>query len=358
MKIEQLDSGSYRIRQQYKGKRYSIVVPYKPTKKEATILMAEKMKLQPEDKKDAPQTFKKCVLEYMENRSADSILSPSTKRGYHSLINSSISESFCNKNIYDITQDDIQKEITNYAKDHAAKTVRNMHGLIYTVLKAYRPNMVINTSLPKVKDRTPTTPTVSEVQQLLEICSGTPFHTMMQLAILGLRSGEMMALTLDDLSLVNGKYMLSITKDRVRNEDDVWVIKDMPKNVTSNRIIEIPKELALEVLDQGAFCLRESGTFLVNLHQFQKKLGIKQTRVHDLRHYCASYLHYLGYPDKYIQKYCGWKTSYTMDKIYKEALDDKYMEMQFEMSSDLLKSGHKNGHRNRKERINTDGIAK
>lgn len=40
MKIEKLPSGSYRIRQQYKGKRYTVITDYKPTQKEATQLIA------------------------------------------------------------------------------------------------------------------------------------------------------------------------------------------------------------------------------------------------------------------------------------------------------------------------------
>ena len=40
MTVEKLKSGSYRIRQAYNGVRYSVTVPYKPTKKECLQLMA------------------------------------------------------------------------------------------------------------------------------------------------------------------------------------------------------------------------------------------------------------------------------------------------------------------------------
>ena len=44
MKIEKLKSGSYRIRKMYKGLVYSVVVDYKPTQKEALILLAHELK--------------------------------------------------------------------------------------------------------------------------------------------------------------------------------------------------------------------------------------------------------------------------------------------------------------------------
>ena len=43
MTIEQLPSGSYRIKQMYEGKTYSVTVKYKPTQKEAIRLLTERM---------------------------------------------------------------------------------------------------------------------------------------------------------------------------------------------------------------------------------------------------------------------------------------------------------------------------
>ena len=43
MKIEQLPSGSYRIRKMFNGVNYAVTVPYKPTQKEALQLINEKL---------------------------------------------------------------------------------------------------------------------------------------------------------------------------------------------------------------------------------------------------------------------------------------------------------------------------
>ena len=43
MRIEKLPSGSYRMRKMYKGKMYTVVTDYKPTRKEAIQLMADQL---------------------------------------------------------------------------------------------------------------------------------------------------------------------------------------------------------------------------------------------------------------------------------------------------------------------------
>lgn len=83
MKIEKYRNG-YRIRQQYNGKRYSVILPYKPTQKEALMLLAEKM-----DKPENSQANScKSLGEYMDKYISyceKSNKSPSTIRGYESL---------------------------------------------------------------------------------------------------------------------------------------------------------------------------------------------------------------------------------------------------------------------------------
>lgn len=45
MKIEKINKTSYRIRKTYKGKTYSVILPYKPTQKEAIEIMAKKLNM-------------------------------------------------------------------------------------------------------------------------------------------------------------------------------------------------------------------------------------------------------------------------------------------------------------------------
>ena len=43
MNITKLPSGNYQIREMHNGKRYSVTVPYKPSKKEAQELIRKKI---------------------------------------------------------------------------------------------------------------------------------------------------------------------------------------------------------------------------------------------------------------------------------------------------------------------------
>ena len=53
------------------------------------------------------------------------------------------------RNINTLTQEDIDRETTAAAEAHSPKTVRNMHGLLSSVLKKYRPDFILKTELTK-----------------------------------------------------------------------------------------------------------------------------------------------------------------------------------------------------------------
>ena len=96
MKIEELPSGSYRVRKTYKGKTYTKIFDYMPTDKEALIAMAEIM----QDDKQIKGTFEKYAKEYISNRK--DVVSPATIRTYNIKIKQ-LSDVFLKSNIYDIT---------------------------------------------------------------------------------------------------------------------------------------------------------------------------------------------------------------------------------------------------------------
>ena len=50
-------------------------------------------------------------------------------------------------------------------------------------------------------------------------------------------------------------------------------------------------------------------------------LGIPRFPFHKLRHFFASYMHDLGYSDKQIQEFGGWKSDHIMKSVYQHAMD-------------------------------------
>ena len=132
---------------------------------------------------------------------------------------------------------------------------------------------------------------------------------------MGLRRSEICALTPEDL---NGN-VLTINKALVQNEKKEWVIKQT-KTESSTRKIILPDEL-VKLLNEKGFYEGNPENLYFNLQRAQKRLGIPQFPLHKLRHFFASYMHDLGYSDKQIQEFGGWKTDAIMKTVYQHAME-------------------------------------
>ena len=96
MKIEQLPSGSYRVRKKYKGKTYSLVFPYKPSQKEAMKKILDLIENGVNDR----YTMKYYIEKYIDSKK--NVLSPSSVRTYEQYLNV-LSPHFLNLRLADIT---------------------------------------------------------------------------------------------------------------------------------------------------------------------------------------------------------------------------------------------------------------
>ena len=98
-KLEQLPSGSYRVRKTANGKTYRVTFDHKPTDREALIALAEVMQEEAPREKGTFGTYAERYIESKRN-----ILSPASVRTYYGLIDR-ISDRLKNTNLYDITQE-------------------------------------------------------------------------------------------------------------------------------------------------------------------------------------------------------------------------------------------------------------
>ncbi len=127
------------------------------------------------------------------------------------------------------------------------------------------------------------------------------YHAFQILYWCGLRVGELLALTQDDIDL--DAHTLRITKSlqRIHGED----IITNPKTKKSRREIQMPEFLCLELRDflssdrsyhQKDRIFRISKSFLRReMDRGTKKAGIKRIRIHDLRHSHVSLLIHMGF---------------------------------------------------------------
>lgn len=318
MKIEKLPSGSFRIRKMYHGKTYTVITDYKPTQKEALQLLAAELDNVHEAK--MRMTFRTAAEQYIETK--ENVLSPSTIREYTGTVKR-LSPGFADKNLSDITPLDIQKEINLHAKTKSPKTVRNYHGFISSVLKTFRPNLVISTTLPQKTKSEPYIPTDEDVKQVIQASVGTNYEIAIMLACYGMRRSEICALTLDD---INGN-IVTINKAKVLDKNKKWVIKTT-KTEDSSREIWIPDELIAKIREKGSIYDGHPNDISDYLDSIQVKLGIPHFSIHKLRHYYASMSHSLGIPDVYIMKAGGWKSDNVLKNVYRHAMKDKETEMQ------------------------------
>lgn len=321
--LDKLPSGSWRYRKMYKGTTYTFLFDHKPTEREIALRLAERL----QDESGKCGTFNECIVDYIANR--ESILSPSSIRTYRNFIKV-LKSDLLSKDIYQITQSDIQREINRYSANHAPKSVRSLHGFISAIFNVYRPQFVLKTSLPRNDIKPRFRPNTEQITAILKEVEGTPYHVSFQLGILGLRRGEICALSLDDLK----DNTLTINKTLVYNKE--WIVKETPKTEESNRTIYIPDALADEIREQGFIFDRSPKKLNDYLHKVQDRLEIPRFRFHDLRSYFASYASTLNIPEADIMKMGGWKSDFVFKRLYRESMVESYNESAITIAKKIL----------------------
>ena len=312
--ITKLKSGNYRIRKTYNGEAYAVTINYCPTKKEADRLIFEMINKQA--KPIGPILFKTAATEYIDMKRP--VLSPSTIRGY-----------LCDFKTFDkhiletkITKFDsnkIQHIINEMAgRGLSPKTIKNRVNFIISVLRSKRPDIIIRIQYPKQNKEEPYIPNDKEYSALLKHAAGTPYEIPLYLAGMGLRLSEICALTIDDVS----EDGISITKAKVRDENDNYVITNRNKTDKSCRFVALPKTIINLIKEQGYIYEGSPQRITAFIHRSAKCLNINDFSIHKLRHYFATKAHSLMIPDSSILKTGGWKTDHVMKAVYRHADQD------------------------------------
>lgn len=296
---------------------------HKPTDKEVTIALAEKME---ETNTGASGSFEKVANEYISNRS--SVISPATVRTYNIKIRQ-LSDSFKSLKVYDITSEDVQKEVNRFSEDHEPKTVKSLYGFISSVLAVNRPNLKLIVKLPQKIEKTVYEPSSEDIRRILEYAKGTEYSVAFQLGVLSCRRGEICGASIEDLS----GNTLRIHRSMVYNKE--WIVKETPKTDASNRTILLPDSLANEIREQGYIYKGHPNALNKAIHRFQDKLGIPHFKFHTLRSYFASYAHSMGIPDSDIMAIGGWSTDSVMKSVYRKSLEESKKNSMYKIASAL-----------------------
>lgn len=177
--------------------------------------------------------------------------------------------------------------------------------------------------------------TVDEFNKFIEVVSSKPLSDMIFNLLFwsGIRSGEMLALTLNDFDLINKTVSINKSYTRLNKED----IISEPKTPRSNRIINLPdfifdklNELLEHLYDYKSNQRLFNVTKHYLFHEMErgcKHSKVKQIRIHDLRHSHASLLIELGFSPILIRDRLGHEDIETTLNTYSHLYPNKQEEV-------------------------------
>jgi len=305
MKPRRLPSGAWNVRVMIDGQSYSFTHADKKT----VVRMASDFADDYRRKMDNPTLLERMREYVAENEER---LSPSTVRSYNGMIRmiEERTPRIANKRLSAITEQDVSDIVRPL---RTLKTKRNYVNFIHACTGKSAGK------LTGVSSKRVHVPTELEVKGLLQIFRNTELEIPIMLAAYGgLRRGEICALRMSD---IDGDFV-HISRAVVRDPSGAWVTKD-PKTASSVRSVLLPHFVIERIQAQGYITHLLPSQVSNRFWKKQRNLGIPPYCFHSLRHFHASYLHYLNIPDAYIMQRGGWSTPSVMQSIYRHALEDK-----------------------------------
>ena len=222
-----------------------------------------------------------------------------------------------------------------YSVNHKNKILNLLKSLVNYSHKYYNTSDTILAFIENYKEVNPFKKemqffTYEEFLKFENVIDELDYKTFFEvLYYLGLRQGEACSLTWSDIDF--NKSEVSINKTiTTKLKGQLYTISS-PKTKKSNRVLPIPKKLleSLKIMKLNAMKkkyfkedwfvfgdelpFRET-TIQVRKNKYCKLAGVKQIRIHDFRHSCASFLIQNGASIVLVSKYLGHsKISITLD---------------------------------------------
>lgn len=297
------------------------------TKKEANLAYLEfqsenNKKIKKEASKKEPQEmlFKTLAEGYLQNLKTR--VKESSYLTLQSKLNKHLIPSFGEKRIKEISPLTVlewQQGIDHYAYKHK-KSLRTLLSSIYKFGERYYD---IHNVMAKVEPLRNVEPpkemeywTKEEFEKFIGACEEDEIKLLFKfLYITGCRKGECQAVTWRDIDFKNAT--VRINKNITRKTTEGYYKVSSPKNLTSNRSIDLPKSFCKELENKKAENIDEfvfggarpipDKTIERAIKKYAEKAGVKIIRVHDLRHSCASLLISQGVSIVAVSKRLGHK---------------------------------------------------
>ena len=317
LKAEQLPSGNWRVRVYVgivngKKKWISVTAPDADEAFRKAALY--------ETPKNEDMTLQQACERYIREKGDN--LSPSTQRGYIGTLNAYIKQDKIGAvKIHKIDTSTLQSWIgrMNVSK----KSQKNHLYFVLAVLKYFDIDKIFRVTISDQKQKELHTPTVQEINAVIEqaIKHGDDELVLaIHLGKLGLRRGEICALTAEDFDRKTGHVYVS--KAYAKAPDGTFVLKT-PKTRGSRRPVPVTPEI-LDMLPESGPIISCSPDCITN--RFAKNLkraGVHPFRFHDLRSFfTSSSISEVGASPRTVQDLGGWETDRVMNRNYFRSISD------------------------------------
>lgn len=253
---------------------------------------------------------------YIQAKTA--VLSPSTIRGYIGM-QKRYFDRMGHERLENLTNEKIQRFISDLSVKVSPKTVRNVYGFLMSVINFYMPSISFRITLPPLHRTITTAPSDEDIQSLFREAQ-PQLQLCIALAAFGsLRRGEICGLKYKDIK----DNTVFVHSDMVKDVNSQWILKDMPKTSDSIRVVTLPDAI-IKMLGTGNpddFIITWTPDSITKRFiDLRKKLNI-DIRFHDLRHYFASIGAVLQIPQSFLKDFGGWgENSKIMSSIYQNKI--------------------------------------
>ena len=245
-------------------------------------------------------------------------LSPSTIAGYDRIMRCR-ADDIMDIPVYRLTEDRWNDSINAARAKYAPKTIRNTYAFLQEVYES-KLGTRLNLSLPEPDSKEMPFLDYTQIEKLLTSIRGHDLEIPVLLALSSCRKSELLAITWDKVDLKRKRILIEGAK--VVDKNGNLVYKKENKTKTSTREIPIiePLMVALEEVPEsertGILCKTATSHLSARIKTILRNAGLTEVTCHGLRHAYASLCFHLEQRPELTAKVGGWKSKYTMEKIY------------------------------------------
>ncbi len=349
------------------GKRKQKTVSGFKTKKEAQAALAELVTsvekgtyIELEKK-----SFEDFAISYFEKTYKNKV-KPSTYDRQYSVLMNRIIPWFGKVDLNDINHFLIQNFMTEKLKEgYADSYVQKMYEIVRMLMNValkwdlISKDVISKVETPSFEEKEMKVWSSQQVNEYLRFTKHSRYHPIFFLAAYtGMRKGEILALTWDDIDFE--QKTININKTLYKTKDEYVINK--PKTKNSKRIIYIDDDI-IRVLkkqrvkqniekmkcrdvytDNNLVFAQENGNFIypsaanVLFRRYVKQLGLPEIRFHDLRHTHATLLLQMGVNPKLVANRLGHASVRVTLDTYSHVMPDMQQDLTMQFSK-FMKGG-------------------